>query len=203
VVKGSASDLDLEAGCPERNRLAIRFTTHAGRITDRGRVSHVYEMEISGRFNTQNEPVVATLDTIALDTLSTTLRDRDHSCNSIHLVSLICGYMSLLCSTIGVTEQVSTTMDGIACMKEQTRFNLHVHLQFFMFCRLSGLLAQSIDNIRLELVHGHKSTRSENAFAAAGVLRYTVAYFRRSLRYGFLSRLNHVSLESSITLSHF
>jgi hypothetical protein len=85
----------------------------------------------------------------------------------------------------------------MACSNEYSQHNLHVHFQFLAFSRLCELLHTSLENIRLAYSGGQDPRQLLNAFATAAILRYSVAYFGRSLRKGFLSKRVHVRPKTS------
>jgi hypothetical protein len=187
----SLSSLDVQKETLEGNNLTVHFTRLAYPV------SRNYNFNIDDRFNTQAQPIVTTLDTMALDTLPIILRDKDPHCNAIYMASIICGHLDLLCSAILVNEQVRTTRDHMACNNEYIEYNLRVHFQYIIFSRLCELLHASLENIRLANLGGQDPRRILNAFAASAILRYEVAYFRRSLRHGYLSGFDHVRPKSS------
>jgi hypothetical protein len=186
----SLRSLDVQKETFECNNLTVRFTRFPSQI------SGIYDFNIDDRFNTQTQGT--TLDTLALDTLPVTLRDKDPHYMAIYTVSIICGYLHLLCSTILANEQVSTTKDGDSCNNEYNQYNLHVHFQYIIFSRLCELLQTSLENIRLADSGGHSPEQILNGFAAAAILRYVVEYFRRSLRHGYLSTLDHYHVRRKI-----
>ena len=186
----SLCSLDVQKETFERNNLTVRFTRFAFPV------SRIYNFNIDDRFNTQTQR--NTLDTLALDTLLVTLRDKDPQYFVIYTVSIICGYLHLLCSTILANEQVRTTKDGNSCNNEYNQYNLHVHFQYIIFSRLCELLQSSLENIRLANSGGQDPGQILNGFAAAAILRYVVAYFRRSLRHGYLSTLDHYHVRRKI-----
>jgi hypothetical protein len=195
--------LDVETGSRESNHITVCFRSSSGRT------SQIYNLDINGRSNTQSQSVADTLDAIALGTLSAPpLLDRDPNYDGVYIASLICGYTHLLFSAISTTEKVTTTRDNIVSANEHAQYSLHVHFQLMIFSRLRGLLETSVTNSRLEDIEGVKAQYPErifNTFAAASILRYTIAYFRGSLRVGYLRRFNHVSGQHKIPralLSH-
>jgi hypothetical protein len=189
----SLLSLDVETGSGESNCITVCFRSSAGRT------SQIYNLDINDRSNTQSQSVANTLDAIALATLSDPpLLDRDPNYNAVYMASLVCCHTHLLFSTIVTTEQVITTRDYVLRANKHDQYSLHGHFQLLIFSRLRGLLEASIANIRLEDTEEIKARFPErifNAFAAASILRYTIAYFRSSLRIGYLRTFNHVSCQ--------
>jgi hypothetical protein len=196
IDKASLSSLDVTLGTLERNNFAVRLKSSTNRPPT------LYTFNITGLFNTQDTVFMDLLDTMALDALHTRLEDKKALYHAIHNVSLICGYVHLLCSTSFVTELVRTTRDGIPSANEHGQYNLHTHLQFIIFSRMCELLTTSLEDIRFEDSKEEDQERDLNAFAAAAILRYSIAYFRRSLRHGYLSTFDHVSYRSMTSLSY-
>jgi hypothetical protein len=195
--------LDVATGSGESNYITVCLRSSCDRT------SQIYNLDINDQSNTQSQSVADTLDAIALGTLSAPpLLDRDPNYDGVYMASLICGYTHFLFSTISTTEKVTTTRDNIVSANEHAQCSLHVHFQLMIFSRLRGLLETSVTNSRLEDIEGVKAQYPErifNTFAAASILRYTVAYFRGSLRVGYLRRFNHVSGQDNIPralLSH-
>jgi hypothetical protein len=188
VDRNSLSSLDIDVRTPERNIFVVRLTKSTGQPPS------LYTFNIEGLFNIQNTNFVTLLDSMALDALSTPLKDRNVVFNAIHMATLICGYAHLLCSTILATEEVKTIRDGVPCVNEHTQNNLQAHLQFIVYSRLCELLKISLERIRFEDLKGQHPELLFNSFAAAAILRYGITFFRHSLRHGYLSAYNHVSL---------
>ncbi|KAG4440140.1 hypothetical protein IFR05_004349 [Cadophora sp. M221] len=83
-------------------------------------------------------------------------------------------------------------VDGAYSANELPRHGLHAHIRFLVFCRLEELLHGCLNAIRCQNLPESSPERSLEVFAAAVILRYELVYFRKSLRNGPLSKLEHL-----------
>ncbi|PVH81052.1 hypothetical protein DL98DRAFT_531512 [Cadophora sp. DSE1049] len=154
-------------------------------ISSTGRSSTTPVIDIIAPFDTRN------LDTVVHEACAISLKGKDGASQTISSAILAGGYIHLLSSAISaeVVERFATTVDGIAYADGPRRYNLETNFKYLAFCRLCELLHSCLDAIRFEDPSGQYPRETLEAYAAAVILRYEVAYFKNSLRYGELSKL--------------
>lgn len=155
-----------------------------------GRSSTTPLIDINGPFDPRS------LDTVVLEACAIPLRPKEGISETIHHAILAGGYIHLLSSAISadVLEHFVTTVDGTIYVEELRRYSLETYFRYVAFCRLCELLRGCLDAIRFEDKLRQYPRETLEAYAAAVILRYEVAYFRRNLRHGALSKLAyHVS----------
>jgi hypothetical protein len=165
-------------------------------MTLSGQTSKIYTFTIKQQFDTQNKALIQWLDTMVQECLTISLEDSNEYCEAVSRATLAGGYAHLLCSPIRAMEQVQTIRDGNKVQNELTSYNLHRHFQYLVICRLHELLQDLLVAVRFKDPEKDFLEYTSDAFASAGIVRYEIGYFKRTLRNGELSSISIVCLPS-------
>ncbi|KAH7385004.1 hypothetical protein BKA64DRAFT_681942 [Cadophora sp. MPI-SDFR-AT-0126] len=169
-------------------------------LSSTGRSSTTPVIDINGTFDARS------FDKVVQDACTISLEGKEETSKTISHAILAGGYIHLLSSAISaeVLERFVTTVGGMVYANEPRRYYLETYIRYLAFCRLCELLYGCLNAIRFEDPSGQYQRDTLEAYAAAVILRYEVAYFKRSLRYGALSRLkDHLPFLKSLLISWF
>lgn len=156
--------------------MGLQITTSAGKTSD------PYKHEIDAPFNTKNPTLLLWLDRIARENFSLNIHGQGPHTEVIENTILIGSLMQFLCSASRVIEVVETTRDVTVVPNEMEQYNIHIHLQYFIFDRIRTLMEETLNTICFEDGNIEDPEKAPATHAAAVILRYEVDYFKRNLR---------------------
>jgi len=167
-----------------------------------GTKSEPYTFDITGPFTIENDPLVASLVRLAVENFAITVHGIGESAGLIHDAVLAGALLHFICSTVLITEQASTTINGFDCDNLHEQQSLGIHLRYLAIC----LFKQTVDHILSDICIGDWFKLSErnrqDMFTAMAVLQSEMRYFSRNLDKGNLSRAGHVRRSNHDRSSH-
>jgi hypothetical protein len=161
-----------------------------------GTRSEPYSFYIAGPFTIENDPLVAWLTRLAVENFAVAIHGIGESADLIHEAIVAGALLHFICSTVLITEQASTTIDGFDCDNLYEQESLGIHLKYLAIC----LLKRTVDHILTDICIGDwfklPERNKQAIFTGVAVLQSEMRYFSRNLDKGTLSRTGHVRISN-------